>query len=223
MHASLYFTEHHHQVREMVRDFANRVIRPSARQHDLESRFPWDNVRQMAELGLFGIPWPEDLGGSGMDYLSYIIVIHELAKVDASHAITVSAHTTLGTSPIVDFGTAEQQRRYVPLLAAGKVLAGFGLTEPAAGSDAGGTKTTAVARGDHYVLNGSKIFITHAGVGEIFVVTARTDPAAKKTHGITAFIVTKDTCDLEDTRRVGIGHSSDLAKCRGVLSGKKED
>src|SRR2546425_767710 len=174
MHDSLYFTDHHHQVRSMVRDFANQVIRPSARAYDLESRFPWDNVRQMAELGLFGIPWPEQLGGSGMDYLSYIIVIHELAKVDASHAITVSAHTTLGTSPIVDFGTAEQKRRYVPLLAAGKVLGGFGLTEPGAGSDAGGTKTVAVERGDHYVLNGSKIFITHAGVGGIFVVTGRT-------------------------------------------------
>src|SRR5437773_1492247 len=94
MHPSLYFTDHHHQVRDMVREFADQVIRPSARQYDLESRFPWDNVKQMAELGLFGIPWPEQLGGSGMDYLSYIIVIHELAKVDASHAITVSAHTT---------------------------------------------------------------------------------------------------------------------------------
>src|SRR2546426_4060017 len=95
----------------MVRDFAQQVVKPSARQYDLESKFPWDNVKQMAELGLFGIPWPEALGGAGMDYLSYIIVIHELAKVDASHAITVSAHTTLGTSPIVDFGTEEQDRK----------------------------------------------------------------------------------------------------------------
>src|SRR6266568_7405427 len=105
MHDALYFSDHHLQVREMVRDFAKNVVKPTARQYDLDSRFPWDNVKQMAELGLFGIPWPEELGGSGMDYLSYIIVIHELAKVDASHAITVSAHTTLGTSPIVDFGT----------------------------------------------------------------------------------------------------------------------
>jgi butyryl-CoA dehydrogenase len=158
-----------------------------------------------------------------MDYLSYIMVIHELAKVDASHAITISAHTTLGTSPIVDFGTPEQKRRYVPLLAAGKVLGGFGLTEPEAGSDAGGTKTVAVDGGDHYVLNGAKIFITHAGVGEIFVVTARTDPQAKKTHGITAFIVTKDTCDLAEAARVGVGHAPDLAKTPGVRAGKKED
>src|SRR5207249_3611487 len=193
MHDTLYFTDHHLQVRDMVRDFAQQVVEPSARRYDLASEVPWDNVRQMADLGLFGVPWPEELGGSGMDYLSYIMVIHELAKVDASHAITVSAHTTLGTSPIMDFGTDEQKRRFVPFLAAGKVLGGFGLTEPGAGSDAGGTKTTAADRGDHYVLNGSKIFITHAGVGEIFCVTARTDASAKRTHGITAFIVTKDT------------------------------
>src|SRR5437870_8369959 len=164
MHPSLYFTEQHHQVRDLVRDFAQQVIRPAAGRHDLESRFPWDNVKRMAELGLFGIPWPEALGGAGMDYLSYIIVIHELAKVDASHAITVSAHTTLGTSPIVDFGTEEQKRRYVPRLAAGKVLAGFGLTETGAGSDAGGTKTVALDKGDHFVLNGSEVFLTHARV-----------------------------------------------------------
>ena len=223
MSFALYFSDQHHQVREMVRDFAQSVIKPTAREHDLASRFPWDNIKRMAELGLFGIPWPEELGGSGMDYLSYITVIHELAKVDASHSITVSAHTTLGTSPIVDFGTDEQRRRFVPLLATGTVLAGFGLTEPGAGSDAGGTQTTAVDRGDHYVLNGSKIFITHAGVGEVFIVTARTDPTAKKTHGITAFIVTKDTTDLDETRRVGIGHAPDLPKTPGVRAAKKED
>jgi butyryl-CoA dehydrogenase len=223
MHDALYFTDHHLQVRDMVRDFAQQVVKPSARRYDLASQFPWDNVKQMAELGLLGIPWPERLGGCGMDYLSYIMVIHELAKVDASHAITVSAHTTLGTSPIMDFGTAAQQQRYVPLLATGRVLGGFGLTEPAAGSDAGGTKTVAVDKGDHYVLNGSKIFITHAGVGEIFVVTARTDPTATKTHGITAFIVTKDTTDLADAARVGIGHDASLPKCPGVAAAKKED
>src|SRR5436853_302850 len=223
MHDTLYFTDHHVEVRDRVRDFAQEVVKLSARRYDLASEFPWDNVRQMADLGLFGIPWPEELGGSGMDYLSYIMVIHELAKVDASHAITVSAHTTLGTSPIVDFGTAEQKQRYVPLLAAGKVLGGFGLTEPGAGSDAGGTATSAEERGDHYVLNGSKIFITHAGVGEIFVVTARTDPAAKRTRGITAFIVTKDTTDLEEAKRVGVGHDPSLPKCRGVMAAKKED
>src|SRR5256712_9808153 len=223
MEDSLYFSEQHLQVRDMVRDFAQQVVKPSSRRYDLESRFPWDNVKQMAGLGLFGIPWPEELGGSGMDSLSYIMVPPDLAKVQGSHAITVSAHTTLGTSPIVDFGTAEQKQRYVPLLAAGKVLGGFGLTEPGAGSDAGGTSTVAVEQGDHYVLNGSKIFITHAGVGEIFVVAARTDPAAQRTRGITAFIVTKDTSDLEEAKRVGVGHDPSLPKCRGVMAAKKED
>ena len=134
----------------------------------------------MGELGLLGVPWSEELGGAGMDQLSYYITIHEMAKVDASHALTISAHTNLGTSPIVEFGTEEQKRRYVPLLACGRVLGGFGLTEPGAGSDAGGTATTAVDKGDHYLLNGSKIFITHAGVGEIFSVTARTEPRPRQ-------------------------------------------
>src|SRR5438309_7906757 len=222
MHDSLYFSDHHLQVREMVRDFAKTVVKPPAHQYDLEGRFPWDHVKQMAELGLFGIPWPEGLGGSGMDYLSYITVIHELAKVDASHAITVSAHTTLGTSPIMDFGSAEQKRRFVPLLATGTVLGGFGLTEPGAGSDAGGTATTAVDKGDHYLLNGSKIFITHAGVGEIFSVTARTEPG-RGNRGITSFIVTKDTVDLDRARSLGVGHAEDLPKIPGVKAGKKED
>ncbi|HXV89938.1 MAG TPA: acyl-CoA dehydrogenase family protein [Gemmatimonadales bacterium] len=223
MHDAFYFAEHHLQVREMVRDFARTAVRPVARELDRESRFPWDNVKQMADLGLLGIPWSEDLGGAGMDYLAYIVAIHEMAKVDASHAITISAHTTLGTSPIVDFGTPEQQRRFVPLLASGRVLGGFGLTEPGAGSDAGGTQTVAVDRGDHYVLNGSKIFITHAGVGEIFVATARTDPTARKTDGITAFIVTKETTDLAEATRVGVGHAADLVRTPGVKAGKKED
>src|SRR2546425_1517157 len=223
MHDSFYFSDQHLQVRDMVRDLAQTVIKPTARACDLESRFPWDNVKQMANLGLFGIPWPEALGGSGMDYLSYIIVIHELAKVDASHAITVSAHTTLGTSPIVDFWIADQKNRYVSLLAAGEAQGGLGLTEPGAGGGGGGTKTVAVEKGDHYVLNGSKIFITHAGVGEIFVVTARTDPGARKTEGITAFIVTKDTSDLAEAARVSIGHDPALPKCSGVHAAKKED
>jgi butyryl-CoA dehydrogenase len=122
----------------------------------------------------------------------------------------------------VEFGTPEQRKRYVPLLASGKVLGGFGLTEPGAGSDAGGTATTAVDKGDHYVLNGSKIFITHAGVGEIFSVTARTE-AGKGSKGITSFIVTKDTVDLAKCREIGVGHAADLPKTKGVRAGKKED
>jgi alkylation response protein AidB-like acyl-CoA dehydrogenase len=222
MDDSLYFTDQHHEVREMIREFSRTHIAPVARELDQTSTFPWDNIKAMGQLGLLGVPWSEELGGAGMDQLSYYITIHEMAKVDASHALTISAHTNLGTSPIVEFGTEEQKRRYVPLLASGKVLGGFGLTEPGAGSDAGGTATTAVDKGDHYLLNGSKIFITHAGVGEVFVVTARTE-AGKGNKGITSFIVTKDTVDLDKARQLGVGHSADLPKTRGVRAGKKQD
>jgi butyryl-CoA dehydrogenase len=219
-----YLTDEHHRVREMVRDFAENEVRPVARELDAQSRFPWDNIKKMGELGFLGAPWSEELGGAGLDYLSYLIIIEELAKVDASHALTVSAHTTLGTSPIVNFGTDAQRQKYVPLLATGRVLGGFGLTEPGAGSDAGGTQTTAVEKSDHYVLNGSKIFITHAGVGEILVVTARTDPKPKKRNqGITSFIVCKDTVDLDRATELGIGHTEEIEKTPGVRAGKKED
>ncbi len=217
-----YFDENHLMIRDMVRDFARNEIAPVAGELDQTSEFPWENVKKMAELGLFGVPWDEELGGAGMDYVSYIITIHELAKVDASHAITVSAHTTLGTSPIVSFGTPEQKERFVPLLAAGQVLGGFGLTEPAAGSDAGGTQTTAVRADGGWVVNGSKIFITHAGVGEIFVATAVTE-RGKGAKGITSFILTKPTTDLEKARELGIGHSDELEFTHGVRAGKKED
>lgn len=223
MDDSLYFSEHHLQVREMVREFARTEVAPVARELDRTQEFPWENVGKMGELGLMGVPWDDDLGGAGMDQLSYYITIHELAKVDASHGLTVSAHTNLGTSPIVEFGTAEQRRKYVPLLASGRVLGGFGLTEPGAGSDAGGTATTAIDKGDHYLLNGSKIFITHAGVGEIFSVTAKTDPAATGSRGITSFIVTKDTVDIPRCEAAGVGHAPDLTKIPGVRAGKKED
>ncbi|MEO8295862.1 MAG: acyl-CoA dehydrogenase [Gemmatimonadota bacterium] len=222
MDDSLYFTEHHLQVREMVREFARQEIAPVAREFDRTSEFPWDNIRKMGDLGLLGVPWSEELGGAGMDQLSYYITLHELAKVDASHALTVSAHTNLGTSPIVEFGTPEQKKRYVPLLASGRVLGGFGLTEPGAGSDAGGTATVAVEKSDHYVLNGSKVFITHAGVGEIFTATARTQPG-QGNKGITSFIVTKDTVDIARCQKAGVGHVQELAKLPGVRAGKKED
>jgi len=206
----------------MVREFSRKEVAPVARDLDRTAEFPWSNIKQMGELGLLGVPWSEELGGAGMDQLCYYITIHEMAKVDASHALTISAHTNLGTSPIVEFGTDEQKKRYVPLLASGKVMGGFGLTEAGAGSDAGGTATTAVAKGDHYVINGAKVFITHAGVGEIFVATARTEPG-NGNRGITSFIVTKDTVDLDKCRQVGVGHSDDLPKISGVRAGKKED
>jgi butyryl-CoA dehydrogenase len=217
-----YFTEQHHALREMVRDFARTEVAPVAARCDADAIFPWQNVRKMADLGLLGVPWSESLGGAGMDYISYMIAIHEMAKVDASHAITISAHTTLGTSPIVNFGTDAQRARYVPLLATGRVLGGFGLTEESAGSDAGGTRTRAERKGDRYILNGSKRFITHGGVGEIFVVTAVTDPGAGS-HGISSFVLTKTTVDPDGARAAGIGHEPSLPNMTGFTSGKKED
>ncbi|HEU4799591.1 MAG TPA: acyl-CoA dehydrogenase family protein [Gemmatimonadales bacterium] len=222
MDLKLYFTDQQFQVRDMVREFARDHVLPVAKELDQTSEFPWENIRRMGELGLLGVPWSEELGGAGMDQLSYYVTIHEMAKVDASHGLTISAHTNLGTSPIVEFGTEEQRRKYVPLLASGKVLGGFGLTEPGAGSDAGGTASTAEDKGDYWLLNGSKVFITHAGVGEIFSVTARTEPGIGS-KGITSFIVTKDSVDLEKCREVGVGHAPDLPKTPGVRAGKKED
>jgi butyryl-CoA dehydrogenase len=222
MDDSVYFDEQHRQVREMVREFGRTHVAPVARELDRASEFPWENIKRMGELGLLGVPWPEELGGAGLDQISYYVTIHELAKVDASHALTISAHTNLGTSPIVEFGTEAQRRTYVPLLASGAVMGGFGLTEPGAGSDAGGTATTAVDAGDHFVLTGSKVLITHAGVGEVFSVTARTDPGGGH-RGITSLIVTKDTCDLDRCRALGVGHADALPKIAGVRAGKKED
>jgi butyryl-CoA dehydrogenase len=222
MDDALYFSEQHLAVREMVRQFARDEVAPVAAKYDADSTFPWDNVKKMGDLGLLGVPWSEELGGAGLDILSYMITIMELAKVDASTGLTVSAHTTLGTSPIVNFGTAEQKQRYVPLLASGKVLGGFGLTEPDAGSDAGGTRTTATKRGNCYLLNGTKRFITHGSVGEIFIVTAVTD-ASKGTKGISSFILTKPTSDLAKAKEIGIGHEPSLPAMKGFRAGKKED
>jgi butyryl-CoA dehydrogenase len=222
MDDSLYFSKQHLEVRDMVREFALSDVKPVAAKHDADATFPWQNIRKMGELGLLGIPWPEELGGAGMDLLSYMIVILELAKVDASHGLTVSAHTTLGTSPIVRFGTDAQKRAYVPLLASGKVMGGFGLTEPDAGSDAAATKTTAVKRGDRYVINGTKRFITHGSVGEIFTVTAVTNPKAGP-EGISSFILTKHTSELAAAKAFGVGHEPKLTAMRGFRAGKKED
>jgi butyryl-CoA dehydrogenase len=222
MDDSLYFSEQHLAVREMVRAFARDEVAPVASQYDETQDFPWPNVKKMADLGLLGIPWSEELGGSGLDTISFMIAIEELAAVCASHSITISAHTTLGTSPIINFGTDAQKAKYVPLLASGSILGGFGLTEPNAGSDAGGTQTTAVKKGDRYILNGTKRFITHAGVGEVFVVTAVTDPS-KGTKGISSFILNKETCDLDAVKDLGIGHSTALTPMKGFRAGKKEN
>ena len=217
-----YLGPEHNRLRDHVRAFALEHIAPIAGEIDRTQAFPWENVRAMGRMGLLGVPIPERYGGMGRDYLSYILVVEELARHDASHAITVSAHTTLGASPILNFGSEAQKRRYLPLLASGRVLGGFGLTEPAAGSDSAGTRTRAVPAAGGYRINGSKIFITHAGVGEIFTITALTNPA-RGTRGITSFIVTKPTCDLDTARRLGVGHCAELSFTEGVSSGRKED
>jgi butyryl-CoA dehydrogenase len=222
MDDSLYFSDQHIAVRDMVREFAREEVAPVASEFDASQEFPWQNIQKMGELGLLGIPWPEELGGAGLDTLSYMIAIHEMAKVDASHGITISAHTTLGTSPIFNFGTTAQKERFIPLLASVKVLGGFGLTETTAGSDAAGTKTTAVRKNGHYVLNGSKVFITHGGVGEIFVVTAVTEPGAG-TKGITSFILTKEADLSHRPDSVTIGHDASLENMEGFRAGKKEN
>jgi alkylation response protein AidB-like acyl-CoA dehydrogenase len=217
-----YLDETHLALRTRVREFALDAVAPVARELDASSEFPWENVKAMAEMGFLGIPVPREYGGLGLDYRSYILAVHELARVDASHSITVSAHTTLGSGPILEFGTEAQKDRYLPLLATGRVLGGFGLTEPGAGSDAGGTRTRAVREDGGYRINGSKIFITHAGVGEIFTVTAVTDPDAGS-RGISSFIVTKPSVDAERLGDLGIGHEPTLDYVEGVRAGRKED
>jgi alkylation response protein AidB-like acyl-CoA dehydrogenase len=217
-----YLTPEHVDLCRSVARFAREEIEPVARSLDERADFPWETVGRMARMGLLGVPVPSALGGMGRDYLSYILVIEELAKVDASHAITVSAHTTLGTSPILSFGTEDQKRRFVPPLAEGRVLGGFGLTEPGAGSDASGTKTRARRVEGGYRLDGAKVFITNAGVGEIFVVTAVTDPGSG-TRGISSFIVCKPTVDPDRAAAVGFGHLDDLPFGEGVSVGAKED
>ncbi|NQV15415.1 acyl-CoA dehydrogenase family protein [bacterium] len=188
-----YFQEEHYMLQDMVRDFAANEVAPIAEELDREERFPIELIPKLAELGLLGIPFPEEYGGAGMDTLAYTLVIEELAKVDSSVAITVAAHISLGTYPIFLFGTEKQKSDQLPKLIAGEYLACFGLTEPEAGSDAGGTKTTAVRDGDEWIINGSKNFITNAGYAGICNLTAVTDPSAKRPGGISVFMVDPKT------------------------------
>ena len=192
----LFFTDEHVMLQDMVRDFAKNEVEPLAREMDATGEFPHDLVRQMGDLGLMGIPVSEKYGGAGMDTVAYASAVMELAKVDASLAITMAAHTSLGTVPIVLTGTEEQKQKWVPLLASGKILGAFGLTEPEAGSDAGSTRTAAVKNGDHYVVNGSKIFITNASEAGVLSFTAQIiEEGIKK--GIGAFTIPTDITGLK--------------------------
>ncbi len=188
-------TEEQKMVRDMVRDFARNELAPRAAEIDETCEFPWDNVRKMAELGLMGVPFPEKWGGSGFDELTYSIAVEEIAKACASTAITMAAHTSIGTVPIHLFGTEEQKKKFLIPLAKGEMIGAFAMTEPNAGSDVSGTETVAVKKGDKYIVNGSKIFCTNAGVAGVMVVTVRMSKT-KGTDGITSFLIEKDTPGL---------------------------
>ncbi len=184
-------SEEQKMVMDMVRDFARNEVAPRAAEIDENAEFPWDNVRKMGELGLMGIPFPEEWGGSGFDELTYAMAVEEIAKACASTAITMAAHTSIGTAPIFQYGTQEQKKKFLIPLARGEMIGAFAMTEPNAGSDVGSTESTAVKKGDVYVLNGSKIFCTNAGVADVLVTSARVGNG-NGVKGITTFLVEKD-------------------------------
>ncbi len=185
-------TEEQQLIRETVRKFALEEVEPIAAEIDENERFPEETVKRMGELGLMGIPIPDEYGGAGGDTLSYIIAVEELSRVCGSTGITLAANFSLGTYPIYAFGSEEQKKKYLPKLASGEIMGAFGLTESGAGSDAGGTKTTAVLDGDEWVINGSKQFITNASYAGVFTIACQTD-ASKGVHGIESIIVEKGT------------------------------
>ncbi|WP_066176079.1 acyl-CoA dehydrogenase [Bacillus marinisedimentorum] len=208
----LRFTEEQEMMRKMVRDFAQKEIAPFVERMEEHDEFPREIVKKMGELGLMGIPIPEKYGGSEMDFTSYIIAINELSKVSATVGVILSVHTSVGTNPILYFGNEEQKQKYIPKLASGEYLGAFALTEPSAGSDAGSLKTKAVRNGDHYVINGSKVFITNGGEADTYIVFASTDPDAGS-RGISAFIVEKDTPGLvigKKEKKMGLHGSNTL-------------
>ncbi|RIW36162.1 acyl-CoA dehydrogenase [Bacillus salacetis] len=201
----LRFTEEQQMMRKMVRDFAQTEIAPFVERMEA-GEFPREILKKMAELGLMGITIPEKYGGSEMDFTSYISAIHELSKVSATVGVILSVHTSVGTNPILYFGTEEQKQKYVTKLASGEYLGAFCLTEPGAGSDAGGLKSKAVKKDDHYIINGAKVFITNGGEADVYIVFASTDPE-KGGRGVSAFIVEKDTPGLiigKDEQKMGL-------------------
>ncbi|MCY0902140.1 MAG: acyl-CoA dehydrogenase [Firmicutes bacterium] len=177
-------------LRKLVRDFAEREVAPTAAERDEEERFDRSLFDHMGKLGLTGIPWPEEYGGAGLDFLSYVIAVEELSRACGSTGVTLSAHVSLAGWPLYKFGTEEQKQRYLRPMAEGKMLGAYGLTEPSAGTDAASMRTTAVRSGDHYVLRGTKVFTTNGGAADTYIVFASTDPA-QRSRGVSAFIVEK--------------------------------
>lgn len=197
-------------MQKMFREFAEKEVKPIAEEIDENERFPEENVPKMAEAGFLGIPVPEQYEGQGGDILTYILCVEEMSRVCATTGVIVSGHTSLCIDPILHFGTEEQKKKYIPDLASGRKLGGFGLTEPNAGTDASRQKTVAVLDGDHYVLNGSKCFITNGAVADIFVILAMTKPEDGN-HGISAFIVErgfKGFSNGKHEKKMGIRGSS---------------
>jgi alkylation response protein AidB-like acyl-CoA dehydrogenase len=186
-------TENQQMVRDTARRFAQERIAPIAAEIDEQARFPKETMAELGEMGFLGVCIPEEYGGAGLDTVSYALIIEELGKVCGSHGLGVAAHNSLGVGPLFDFGNEAQKRRYLPEAASGKMLVSYGLTEPGAGSDAGGTKTTAVLDGDQWVINGSKSWITNATHAGLYVLTAVTDREKGTSGGITAFLVERDT------------------------------
>ena len=200
----------HLLLQQMYRAFAENEVEPVAADVDATEEVAMENVKKMAKYGFFGIPFPKEYGGQGADYLAYAMAVEELSKKCATTGVIVSAHTSLCCAPIYENGTEEQKKKYLPDLLAGKKFGAFGLTEPGAGTDASGQRTTAVLDGDEYVLNGSKIFITNAGFADVFIVIAMTD-RSKGNHGISAFIVERGTPGFtvgEPEDKMGIRGSS---------------
>ena len=204
-------TEEQELFRKSVREFAEKEIMPRAHEIDQKGEFPWDIVRKMAELGLMGLPFPEEYGGAGGDAISYAIAVEEIARASGSVAITYSAHISLACTPIYLFGTEEQKRKYLIPMARGEKIGPFGLTEPGAGSDAAAIKTRAVLDGDEWVINGQKIFITNGSVADVVVIAAVTDPAKGK-KGISNFIVEKGTPGFR------VGREEDKMGLRGSVT-----
>ncbi len=184
--------EEHLQVRDAARKFALEAVLPGAAHRDEHEEFPADLVRQMADLGFLGLPYGEDVGGAGLDTLAYCIAVEEIGRVDAALGITLAAHVSLGCGPINAFGTDAQKKKYLTRMASGQALGAFGLTEPNAGSDAGGTQTSAVRDDGGWRVNGTKIYITNGSVAEVIVFTAKTDKS-KGTRGISSFIIESNT------------------------------
>ncbi|NCQ35019.1 acyl-CoA dehydrogenase [bacterium] len=185
--------ENQKMIRQIARDFARKKLAPIAAEIDRTGEFPLATVKEMGALGFLGMTVPEQYGGIGADLTSYALVVEEVSAVCASHGLTVAAHNSLGCWPIAQLGNEEQKNRFLPPAAAGESLLSFGLTEAGAGSDAGGTRTTAVRDGDHWVLNGSKMWITNSHYAGALIITAKTDPEATGSRGISAFLMPTDT------------------------------